>query len=181
MATLLFMAYLTYYVYQEIDDVLFNSDIEVSTLISNINWGEIGGALVCLGVILAIGQLIKDWISKKGYRMVVKDRNDKKHALLLEILQDGLLQAELDEKLSRKEVDEVFMELATKHGFRDLVPKKRMQRIVKNELKAARAKREQARALGNNDRPRIPGDPPTPIVRKRFSERLGKAAFWAGK
>ena len=144
----------------------------------HVNGGEIGGAFVSLGVILAIGQWIGTWIKQKGYRMVVKDRNDKKHALLLEILQDGILAAEIAEKISRKEADEMFTELAKKHGFRDLVPKKRMQRIVKNELKAARAKRIKARADGTEVHPKIPGEPPTPIVRENFSERLGKAAFW---
>ena len=125
--------------------------------------GELGGAVLALGVILGMAHLIRAWIKRKGYRMVVRDRNDKIHALLLDILQDGLDKAVEDGKISNQELDKTFIELAQKHGFYDLIPKKRIARHIKAELKAARQKR---RLLGDT-KPNIPGDKPIrPVARE---------------
>jgi hypothetical protein len=134
-------------------------------------------ALSTLGIITVGILLCRRWIKRKGFRMIQKDRNDKIHALLLDILQDGILAAEVAQKISSQEVNALFMMLQKKLGLNDLVPKKRLLRIVKENLKRTRAKRIQA---GGEKPSSIPGDKPTPIVRGKFSKQLGKSVskFW---
>lgn len=122
--------------------------------------GDIGGVLLCIGVIFGIGYLAKRWIKRKGYRMVVRDRNDKIHALLLNILQDGLDKAVEDGEISHQEQFKTFAVLADKLGFRDLIPKKRIARQVKAEIKARLAQKGKVPPV------KIPGEPPPkPVAR----------------
>lgn len=124
---------------------------------------EAGVVLVAVGTGAAVYQGIRSWIKRKGFRMVLKDRNDKKHALLLDILTDGIEGAVVKGTISNKEADEMYRELQKKMGLNDLVPKKRLQRMVKEDIKRARVRR---------------GLPPIPVV-KKVSQRLGNAAmFW---
>jgi hypothetical protein len=136
--------------------------------------GELGGAVLALGVILGMAHLIRAWIKRKGYRMVVRDRNDKIHALLLNILQDGLDKAVEDGKISHQELDRTFAELVSKLGLNDLVPKKRIARQVKAGLKAAQQKR---RLLGET-KPKIPGDkPPRPVPKEIKPQRTAPSSM----
>lgn len=137
--------------------------------------GKLGGALIALGVILMLGQLVHAWIKRKGYRMVLEDRNNKIHALLLDILCDGLEAAEGDGKISRQEKQRTYEMLRKRLGLRDLVPKKRIASEVKTKLKTDRYLREKARKEGKEHHPVIPGGPPTPIVKEKFSQRVGKS------
>lgn len=134
-------------------------------------------ALAVFGILAVGGLLYRGWIKRRGFRMIRKDRNDKIHALLLDILQDGILAAEVAQKISSQEVDALYTMLQKKLGLNDLVPKKRLLRIVKEDLKRTRAKR--IKAGGEKPSP-IPGGPPTPIVRGKFSKQLGKSVskFW---
>ena len=161
------------------DDVVHALTESLARQVNNVelpSLGEIGGFLLALGVILAIGVELKRWVKRRGYRMVLKDRNDKIHALLLEIFQDGLDDALEKGKISRQECKQTFGMLAKKLGLRDLVPKKRIASDVKAELKTARFLREKARREGTEKHPTIPGPPPTV---EKFSQQLGKASkFW---
>jgi|SwirhisoilCB3_FD_contig_51_5937599_length_1985_multi_3_in_0_out_0_2 hypothetical protein len=152
----------------------------VSGIIHSDNFlGELGGALIVLGVVLAIANQVKAWIKRKGYRMVLEDRNHKIHALLLDILCDGLEEAEGSGKISKQEKNRTYEMLRKRLGLRDLVPKKRIASEVKSKLKSDRYLREKARKEGKEHRPVIPGGPPTPIVKNRFVQTMGRAAsFW---
>lgn len=109
--------------------------------------------------------------------MVRKDRNDKAHALLLDILTDGVLDAEVKGVLSTQEADQLFLELQQKLGLDDLIPKKRMQAIIKAGLKRAKGKREDLKRRGKYKKPNIPGDkPPQEITSNSFEESSGNVA-----
>lgn len=143
----------------------------------DINLGDVGVGLIIVGAIAAAFQIHRDWVKRKGFRMVLKDRNDKKHAIWLEIIQDGVDDRVEKQEISRKEGDEMIAEAAKKMKLYDLLPKKRIARMVKETLKRDRALREQARKKGEyQERVPIPGGPPTPIVKPKFTERLGKTA-----
>ena len=163
------MNYVTDYL-MELYNVL--PDIELPEF----NLGTLGLILVTAGVVAGVFQYIRGWDKRKGFRMVLKDRNDKIHAMWLEIIQDGV-DVRLEKGLiSSKEANEMIAEAAAKMKLYDLLPKKRIAPMVKESLKRDRAKREQARKEGTYvEHAPIPGDPPTPIVRAKFSERLGKA------
>ena len=106
--------------------------------------------------------------------MVRRDRNDKAHALLLDILTDGVLDAEVKGVLSRQEADQLFLELQQRLGLDDLIPKKRMQYIVKEGLKRAKGKREDLIRKGKIKKPDIPGDKPiADVTPNNFKETVG--------
>lgn len=147
-----------------------------------VNIGNVGVALLTMGIIAACVVVYRDWRKRKGFRMILKDRNDKKHAVLLDILTDGILDRQMKGEISNKEGAELLALCAKKLELYDLVPKKRIASVVKSSLKNDRRKREMMRAKGEyNEHPlaKSTGGPPTPLVRKPFSERVGAAAkFW---
>jgi len=146
------------------------------------NLGTVGLILVTAGVVAGIFQYIRGWDKRKGFRMVLKDRNDKKHAIWLEIIQDGIDARVAKNEISQKEANEMFADAAAKMKLYDLLPKKRIAPMVKETLKRDRAKREQARKDGTYvEKSPIPGDPPTPITKPKFSEVLGRAAARFGR
>lgn len=111
---------------------------EAAKAFQNISLLDVGVVLVTVGVLLALNAVFQDWRKKKGYRMVLRDRNDKAHALLTEIIQDGLLDAECAGKISYKEVNALYAEMSRKLGLHDLIPKQRMVKITKEALKRKR-------------------------------------------
>lgn len=166
---------------------------EVRDRLSSVRWpdwtwpdfnpGEAGIVAVLVGLLLLAFYYRRRWVKRKGFRMVLKDRNDKKHAYWLEIIQDGIDEYLAKGRISQKEANEMFAEAATKMKLFDLVPKKRLAPMVKASLKRDRALREQARKAGTYvEVSPNPGGPPTPIVETptKFRERLGKTAgkFW---
>lgn len=159
---------------------LYNALPEVD--LPEFNLGTLGLLLITAGVVAGVFQYIRGWDKRKGFRMVLKDRNDKIHAMWLEIIQsgvDGLLERQ---EISQKEASRMFADAAAKMKLYDLLPKKRIAPMVKESLKRDRAKREQARKDGTYvEKSPIPGDPPTPITRPRFSEVIGRAAAKFGR
>lgn len=131
---------------------------------------------ISLSTLLGVAYLVRKWRKGRGLRMAIKDRNDKEHALLLDIIGDGLLQAEMDGKISHQRHRAICVELATKLGLRDLVPKKMMLEVVKQELKRRRFSTSPEMKALRDYSPTIPGGPPTPIVREKFTEVIGKFA-----
>lgn len=111
---------------------------EVAKAYQNFTLLDVGVVLITVGTLLALRAIYLDWRKKKGYRMVLRDRNDKAHALLLEIITDGLQDAECAGKLSYKEVNALYAELSKKLGLHDLIPKQRVVKITKEELKRKR-------------------------------------------
>lgn len=144
----------------------------------NFNLLDVGVALVGVGTILALNAIYKDWRKKKGYRMVLRDRNDKTHAILTRVINDGLFEAECAGELSNQEVLQLYKEMEKKLDLPDLVPKKKRLKIVKADLKALRNSPKYAK---RNKVPLIPGDKPLQI--KKFSEKIGTFAnkFWKAK
>jgi hypothetical protein len=147
------------------------------------NLGTVGLVLVTAGLVAAFFTVLRDWEKRKGFRMILKDRNDKIHAMWLEIIQNGVDDRIEKGTLSRKEGDEMLAKAAKKLGLYDLVPKKRIAPLVKESLKRDRAKRKLARETGKwedgtpyVEKSPIPGGPPTPITKPRFSEILGRTA-----
>lgn len=111
--------------------------------------GSLGILLLTTGIAMAGRKLYIEWKeSKRVDRMILKDRNDKIHAVLLDVLCDGLEDAEVQGRLSRAEVLETYQWLHERLGLHDLIPKKRLQALVKKTLKADRFKREQERKKG---------------------------------
>lgn len=125
-------------------------------------------------------RLLHSWKKRKGFRMVVKDRNDKIHAMWLDIIQDGIDAKIASGHISHKEGRAMFEDAMRKMKLYDLVPKKKIAPIVKESLKRDKAMRAKARAEGTYvEKAPIPGGPPTPVVREKFVQRMGKAAkFW---
>ncbi len=146
------------------------------------NLGTLGLILITAGLVAGVFQYIRGWDKRKGFRMVLKDRNDKKHAIWLEIIQDGIDARVAKNEISQKEANDMLTEAAAKMKLYDLLPKKRIAPMVKESLKRDRAKREQARKEGTYvEKSPIPGGPPTPVTRPKFSEVLGKAAARFGR
>ena len=111
---------------------------EAANAFQHISLLDVGVACVTVGVLLALRAIWLDWRKKKGYRMVLRDRNDKAHALLTQVINDGLFEAECAGKLSNKEVLALYKEMSSKLDLPDLVPKKHRLKIVKEELKRQR-------------------------------------------
>lgn len=129
---------------------------------------DVGVVLVTVGVIAGLNVIIRDWRRKKGYRMVLRDRNDKTHALLTQIINDGLFEAECAGKISNKEVRDLYREMSKKLDLPDLVPKKIRLKIVKEELKRQRFSKESYAEWKARRQP------------KKFREAMGTFAqkFW---
>lgn len=153
----------------DLRDNAFAQIKEAANAFQHITLLDVGVVLFGVGVLLGLNAIWKDWRKKKGYRMVLRDRNDKAHALLLEIITDGLQDAECAGKLSYKEVNALYAELSKKLGLHDLIPKQRVVKITKEELKRKR--------FGGNDgngryeawkRSKIP---------QKFAEYVGKYKF----
>jgi hypothetical protein len=136
------------------------------------NLGTLGLLLVTAGVVAAVFQYIRGWDKRKGFRMVLKDRNDKIHAIWLEIIQDGVDARLASGKISQKEANEMFADAAKKMKLLDLIPKKRLAPMVKETLKRDRAARKLAHGTEYPalDKSKENSAKPT------FSQRLGKAA-----
>jgi hypothetical protein len=126
---------------------------------------DLGCVLVGTGVIAWLYIWHRNWVKRKGFRMVLKDRNDKIHAIWLEIIQDGIDDRLAKGKISNKEADAMFADAAYRMQLNDLIPTKRILKITKERLKRERAQR---------------GVSPTP---PKFTERLGKTVgkFWRRK
>src|SRR5712672_1500186 len=78
----------------------------------DLNLGTLGLILITAGIVAGIFQYIRDWDKRKGFRMVLKDRNEKKHAMWLEIIQDGV-DTRLEKGLiSSKEAGEMIADAA---------------------------------------------------------------------
>ena len=118
--------------------------------------GVIGWELVAVGLVLLAVQSYRRWKRKKGYRMILKDRNDKKHAFLLDILTDAFEEAERVGKFSRDEINDLYAMCQQRLGLNDLVPKKRIARQVKASLKKDRILRDKARADGSLKAVKLP-------------------------
>lgn len=137
---------------------------------------DVGIVLLTVGTVLAINALWQDYRKKKGYRMVLRDRNDKAHALLGQIINDGLFEAECAGKISNQEVLALYREMSKKLDLPDLVPKKTRLKIVKAELKKLRNSKDPGIVAARAHKPNIPGGPPTAIVRQKFKEYVGSFA-----
>src|SRR5882672_9538512 len=88
------MQYMTDYL-MELYNVL--PDVELPEF----NLGTLGLILVTAGVVACVFQYIRGCDKRKGFRMVLKDRNDKKHAIWLEIIQDGI-----DGRVAKNEINQ---------------------------------------------------------------------------
>lgn len=135
---------------------------------------DAGVILFSVGVVLALRAIWKDWRKKKGYRMVLRDRNDKAHALLTRIINDGLFEAECAGEISNKEVLDLYREMSKKLDLPDLVPKKHRLKIVKAELKKLRNSTDPEIVKARSVKPKIPGGLPQPVIRQKFAEYVGK-------
>jgi hypothetical protein len=111
---------------------------EVGSAIQHITLLEVGVVCVTIGVLLALRAVWLDWRKKKGYRMVLRDRNDKAYALLTDIIGDGLFEAEHAGKISNKEARLLYKEISDKLGLHDLVPKQHRLKNTAEELKRKR-------------------------------------------
>jgi len=135
---------------------------------------DVGVVLISVGVLAGLRQLYIDWRKKKGYRMVLRDRNDKAHALLTRVINDGLFEAECAGEISNKEVLALYAEMSKKLDLPDLVPKKHRLKIVKAELKKLRNSKDPEIVKARSHVPKIPGGMPEVIRRKKFAEYVGK-------
>jgi len=152
---------------------------------------DLGVALVTVGTLAGFRLILREWAKRIAFNliidewtrregMVLKDRNDRIHATWLDIIQDGVDKKLEKGEISPQEAKAMFAYAADKLDLLDLIPKKRIAPLVKSKLKKDQALRTKARKDGTYvEKAPIPGDPPTPIVRAPFSERLGKAVkFW---
>ncbi len=138
---------------------------EVASAFQHLTLLDVGVVCVTIGVLLALRAIWLDWRKKKGYRMVLRDRNDKMHSLLTQIINDGLFEAECAGKISNKEVLELYREMSKKLDLPDLVPKKARLKIVKEDLKRQRFGKIDYAAW---KKARMP---------KKFAEYIGKYKF----
>lgn len=140
---------------------------EVANAFAHMSLLDVGVVLVGVGVLAGLNVIWKDWRKQKGYRMVLRDRNDKAHALLTQVINDGLFELECAGKLSNKEVLALYKEMSSKLDLPDLVPKKHRLKIVKEELKRQRfgAKKIDYNAW---KKARLP---------QKFAEYIGKYKF----
>lgn len=131
-----------------------------------------GFAALGIGVILAANEVYKAWRKKRGYRMVLQERRDKIDRLESDLLTDGLLQANIDGKISNQELDKEFARLAKLLSLPDLVPTKRHLKNTKAAIKG----RFNRGVYGK--KPHIVTGKPAPL-----RERIGTFAnqFWRSK
>ena len=122
----------------ELREQAFTQLKEAANAFQHITLLDVGVVCVTIGVLLGLNVVWKDWRKKKGYRMVLRDRNDKAHALLTRIINDGLFEAECAGEISNKEVLDLYREMSKKLDLPDLVPKKARLKIVKEDLKRKR-------------------------------------------
>lgn len=138
---------------------------EAASAFQHISLLDVGVVLVTVGVLAGLNVIWKDWRKKKGYRMVLRDRNDKTHALLTQIINDGLFEAECAGKISNKEVLDLYREMSKKLDLPDLVPKKHRLKIVKEDLKRQRFGKIDYTSWKKSKLP------------KKFAEYVGKYKF----
>lgn len=141
--------------------------------------GELGLALITIGALAGIVVLINDWRKRKGYRMIVKDRNQKEHALLLDIFTNGLLEANMAGKISEQRLMVLMKQVGRKLGLLDLLPKKTIAPIIKAELKRDKHLRAKARKEGTyveHPNARVEELAAKPYVREKMSSRMGRSA-----
>ncbi len=161
----------------ELRDNAYNGAVtqlkEAANAFSHLTLLDVGVVFVGVGVLLALNAIWKDWRKKKGYRMVLRDRNDKAHALLTKIINDGLFEAECAGEISNKEVLDLYQEMSKKLDLPDLVPKQRRIKIVKAELKKLRNSDDPEIVKARAHKPKIPGGLPEVARRKKFAEYVG--------
>ncbi len=146
---------------------------EAADAFSHMTLLDVGVVCVAVGVLAGLNVIWKDWRRKKGYRMVLRDRNDKAHALLTQVINDGLFEAECAGKISNKEVLDLYREMSRKLDLPDLVPKKVRLKIVKAELKKLRNSKADDIVAARAHKPNIPGGLPEVVRRKKFKEYVG--------
>lgn len=138
----------------------------------NFTVGDVGVVLVTVGIVFGLYEWHRSYQKKRGYRMVLRERDNKIHDLLSTIINDGLFEAECRGEISNQEVNRLYQELSKKMCLPDLVPRQRRASIIKSEIKGR---------LNNGVykvKPVIPGDRPWQGFQK-FRETIGKASrFW---
>ncbi len=150
--------------------------------------GEVGAVLVGTGLLLGSAYLFKQWVKLRDVRLAAKaektrkdmrlqqamgSRQDRLREILTEIIDDGILDAEMAGKISEQEMKKLLKEMSEKLDLPELVPTKTRSKIVKQEIKARRAK-----GFYKTCSP-IPGPKPgeaTPSVVKTFVNK-----YWRGK
>lgn len=129
--------------------------------------------------------LMHDWLKNRGKRdMITEDRNNREHAVLLEIFVDGILERQAKGELSVQTAKKLMTRCAEGLGLLDLLPKKTIAELVKASLKTDVERREGMRKAGvYKEHPlgTSAGDPPTvTTVRKSSSKTMGRAVRFLG-
>lgn len=143
-------------------------------------------AALSVGTVGCIYILMHDWLKNhRGKRdMITEDRNNREHAVLLEIFVDGILERQARGELSVQTAKKLMTRCATGLGLLDLLPKKAIAELVKVSLKTDAERREGMRKAGlYKDHPlgTSAGDPPTiTTVRKSSSKTMGRAVRFLG-
>lgn len=152
---------------------------ELAQAVGNIpqpDWEEAAAVLVVVAILLAAYEYYKRWKKKEGYRMILKDLDAKEQELLSRIINDGLFEAECKGEISNTRVRHLYAKMSKKLDLPDLVPKKHRLKIVKEQIKKNRNSTDPSIVAAREHHPKIPGGPPTPIVRPKFGVAFGKFA-----
>ncbi len=129
---------------------------------------EIGVVLLGAGTLMAMDYSWRRWLNRKGYRMALRERDQKEKELLTRIINDGLFEAEMKGEISERRMNELYATLAHDLELYDLVPKQRNCKMLKENIKRKRIKE------GKLD--------PNEIGKKKFSMAIGSfAKFWRPK
>lgn len=138
----------------------------ITGIATSLGWLELGVAMLTIGTLAAIRELIIEWKKRKGFRMAVRERTTKETELLGEIINDGLFEAELAGKISEQRMKALYKLCSEKLDLPDLVPKQTRLKIVKEEVKRRLIQ------SGKLD--------PKSLSKTKFSETIGGFAkkFW---
>lgn len=133
---------------------------------TSLGWLELGVAMLTIGTLAAIRELIIEWKKRKGFRMAVRERATKETELLGQIINDGLFEAELAGKISEQRMKALYKLCSEKLDIPDLVPKQTRLKIVKEEVKRRLIKDYKIK--------------PETLTKTTFSETIGGFAnkFW---
>jgi len=143
-------------------------------------------ATISVGTVGCIYMLMRDGLkNKKGKDMITEDRNNREHAILLDIFVDGILDRQAKGELSVQTAKKLMTRCAEGLGLLDLLPKKKIAELVKSSLKNDAEKREAMRKAGvYKDHPlgEAAGPPPTPVttVKKSSFKTMGRAVRFLG-
>lgn len=135
--------------------------------------------LICTGITAGCYLYIRDkWRARREkIDMITKDRNDREHALLLEILTDGILDRQVAGEISGQVARRMLFECGRKLELLDLLPKSKIAELVKVSLKGDKYRREFQRKLGlYKERPLEELAKIDPPVVKVKVTTMGKAA-----